>query len=271
MGPAFVAKSFGINLVRTETFPDTTNVIKVPISGYLIAETVAESTDYTYSASSELTDTSVTCTAKKGVAGTKISVEALRFASPHANLARLAGELAGAQSRLFDADLKALFPSLSQSVTATNVLTKDNLIDARYYVTSGTDGNLSGHLVGVFDYKGVSEIRKELTSITATAFSNMELLSLVGMKVPGTSPVGEFAGIHIYETSGLATSGGDDVGAVFDPMHAYYAGVDLNRGFTVEMHRPRANNGIVFELLSYGFWKIVEWRDAAGCKVLSDT
>lgn len=271
MGPAYVAKSFGMNVVRTEQFPDTTNTIKVPISGYLIAETVGESTNYTYSANSELVDSSVTCTAEKSVASARISVEALRFAQPHADMARTADNLAAAHARLFDSKLKALYGSLSQSVTATTILTKDNLLDARYNCTSGTDGNMSGVLVGTFDYKGVNEIRKELTSVTASAFSNKELLSLVNLEVPGAAPVGEFAGIQIYETSGLSTSGGDDIAAVFDPYQTFFAGVDVGNGFAVKVHDPRSDNGLTYEVLTWGFFKVVIWRNTSGCKVLSDT
>lgn len=267
MGPAWVAKTFGVNVVRTETFPDNTNVLKVPISGSLSAEILAELA--TPTANAELIDTSVSCTAEKSVVRSYVSVESLRFGGPTASLQRIADEHAAGHGRLFDTKLKALFTGLSQGVTASAGLTKDNLLDARYYVTSRTDGNISGLLVGAFDYKGVSEVRKELTSITATAFSNMDLLSLVGLKVPGVSPVGEFAGIQIYETSGLPTSGGDDVAAVWDPMHCFFAGVDL--AFNVTIIQPSGSNGLTHEVTSWMYFKNVEWRDEAGCKVLSDT
>lgn len=271
MGPAYVAKAFGMSVVQTEQFSDSSNTIRVPISGSLVAEIVAESTPYVFSASGELTDTYVACTAEKSVVSSRVSVESLRFGGPTANLERIANEHGLAHGRLFDSKLKALFPSLSQSVTATTNLEKNNLLDARYYVESGTDGNESGSMVGVFDHKGVTEIRKQLTDITATAFTNMELLSLVGLSIPGATPVGEFAGIQVYQTSGLTVSGGDDIGAVFDPAQCFFAGVDVANGFNVRVHDPRADNGITYEVLSWTFFKVVEWRDAAGCKVGSDT
>lgn len=271
MGPAYVAKSFGMSVVQTEQFSDSSNTIRVPISGYLTAEIVAESTPYVFSGSGELTDTYVSCTAEKSVVSSRVSVEALRFGGPTASLQRIANEHAKAHARNFDTKLKALFPSLSQSVTAASVLTKDALLDCRYYIDSGTDGNESGSLVACIDHKGKAEVTKELTNITATAFSNMELLSLVGLKVPGAQPVGDLAGIQVYQTSGLTVSGGDDIGAVFDPEQCFFAGVDVANGFNVLIHSPRADNGLTYEVLSWTFFKVVEWRDAAGCKVGSDT
>lgn len=271
MGPAYVSASFGMSVVQTEQFSDTSNTIRIPISGSLTAEIVAESTPYEFSANGELTDTYVTCTAEKSVVSSRVSVEALRFGGSTASLQRIAREHALAHARLFDSKLKALFPSLSQSVTATSTLIKDNLLDARYYIDAGTAGNESGSLVAVIDHKGKSEITKELTSITASAFSNMELLSLVKLQVPGAKPVGDLAGIEVFQTDGLTTSGGDDVGAVFDPAQCYFAGVDVANGFNVLIHNPRADNGLTYEVLSWTFFKVVEWRDGAGCKVLSDT
>jgi len=271
MGPAFVSKAFGMNVIRTENFPDNTNTIKVPYSGSFTAEIVLESANYTPSANSEMSDGSATITAEKSVHSFNITVEALRFAQRSADFVRLTNEAAAAHARLFDSKLKALFSGLSQVVTATAGLTKDNLLDARYLVESGMDGGFSGKLAGVIGYKGHNEIRKELTSITASAFSNMELLSLLQLKAPSVNPVGEFAGIEIFPTSGLPTTGGDNVQAVFDPLNCFYAGVDMERGFHVEIHNPRKDNGLTYEVTTYTFFKVVEWRDAAGAAVRSDT
>jgi hypothetical protein len=271
MGPAFVNASQFLPLVRTETFPDTSNVIKVPISGYLVAETVAESTDYSYSASSELTDTSVTVTAKKAVQGSKFTVEADRFGKPHANLGRIGDEMSAAHGRLFDYDFKALINSISTVVTATTVLTKDNLLDASYNVFAATKGAHSGKLVGAFDFKGVNEIRKELTSITATAFGNKEMLGILGNPGGGINYAGNCVGIDIYQTDGLSTTGSDDQACVWDPALAFYAGVDGVAGFRSSVKEPSAINGLSWELLTWTFFKVAIWRNTAACQVRSDT
>lgn len=271
LGESFVNGAQGLSLIQTEPFPDNTNVVKIPIDGILTAETVAESTDYTYSASSELTETSITCTAKKTVLGTKITVEAARFGANRARLDRIAAKHGQAHARLFDADLKALFSSIATGVTASTVLIKDNLIDARYNIVSAMKAAFSGKLVGMFDFKGVSEIQKELTSISASAFGNMELLGVLGMPNPGNGYAGNVVGIDIYQTDGLPTSSSDDVACVWDPSACFYAGVDGGEGLNNTLKDPSAINGLSTEVLTWTFFKIVEWRDTAGCRVLSDT
>lgn len=267
--PALVKAAIGLGLVHAETFSTDTNVIKFRKNGNVVAETLAESTAYTPSASSELTDSSITCTAVKAVVASKLSVEALRFGTSAASLERLAQEHGYALGRAFDAALLALFTGFSTGITATTVLTKDNLLDAAYNVRAGMKGAGGGKLVGVFDYKGVNEIRKELTSISASAFSNPSLLQLVE-KIPEPSALaGEFAGIEIYETDGLGTSGGDDIGAVFHPEYAFCAGLGGDVKTAVQF--LGGSGGFVYEISSHFFYDVKEWNDAAGCKVLSDT
>lgn len=271
MGPEFVNASQFMPLVQTETFADSSNTIHVPISGYLVAETVAESTNYTYSANSELTDTYVAVTAKKAVVGNKFTVEADRFGKPWANLPRISKKMGTSFGRLFDADLKALFPSISTVVTASTILTKDNMSDASYNVFASMKEAASGVLVAALDFKGVNELGKELSNITASAFSNRELLGILGTPGGGYNYKGNLLGIDIYQTDGLATTGGDDQGCVWDPMHAFYAGVDGIEGFRNSQKEPSAINGLTWELLSWTFWKVAIWRNTAACQVRSDT
>lgn len=271
MGEAFVNGSQGLSLVTTEIFPDDTNTIKCPISGYLVAETVAESTDYTYSANSELTDTSVSCVAKKSVLGTKITVEAARFAGGMARLERIAAEHGRAHARLFDADLKALFASIATTVTASTTLVINNLIDARYNIVSAEKGAFSGKLVGMFDFKGIMELQKEIMATTASAFGNMELLGILGKPQPASGFAGSLMGIDLYQTDGLPTTGGDDQACVWDPMQCFHAGVDGRNGLNNTLKDPSAINGLSTEVLTWTFFKVIERRDLAGCMVRSDT
>lgn len=270
-GKAFVNGAAGLPLVHAEVFPNDTNLIKFAVEGSLTAETVGEATDYSYSASSDYNETSISCTAKKSVLGTKITVEAARFGAGRARLERIAELHGAAHARLFDSDLKALFSGIATGVTAATTLIKDNLIDARYNVVASMKGAFSGKLVGMFDYKGVSEIQKELTSITASAFGNMEMLGILGMPNPGNGYAGSIVGIDIYQTDGLPTSGGDDVACVWDPTSCFAAGVDGRDGLNNTLKDPAAINGLSTEILTWTWFKIVEWRDTAGCRVLSDT
>lgn len=275
MSPAFVNNSILMNLVYAENFPANTKVIKLRKDGSVTAETLNESTAYTPSASSELTENgAVTLSAVKGVVVSELTVEAQRFGGSSGDLQNIANKHGAALGRLFDASTKTLFSSLSNSVTASTTLAKDNLLDAQYYVFSSIMGAADGMaLVAVLDYKGVNEIRKEITSSTGTAFSNLELLDLVrnaGVQ-QNNHLAGQFAGMEIYQTSGLptATSDTDDVGAVFHPRLCFGAG--FGGEFVTKFDDPRGSNGFVTEVSSYMFYDVEIWNNTAGCKVLSNT
>lgn len=269
---AFVNASQGLGLVYAESLPANTNVKKFRKSGSLTAEAISESAAYTYSANSELTHTSVTATATKKMVATRMSVESLRFASDvGAEMSRIAAAQGAALARLFDADLKALFSGISGIVTASTILTKDNLLDAQYTIFNGIKGAFSGKLVGMLDYKGANEMRKELTSATASIFGNMETLGLVGNPKSPAGYIGNFAGIDLYQTDGLPSGGGDDTACIWDPAICFAAAIDGVSGFNTTIQEPAVSNNMGRELVTYGFWNIVEWNDAAACAVKSDT
>ena len=268
--PAFAEKTIMLNLCTVEQYPDNTNVIKAQKKGSLTAEDVTESTAYSLSASSELTDSSVSCTAVKGVVASQISVEALRFANPASRIARIGEEQGAALGRLFDTAAVALFSSVATGVTATNTLTKDNLLDGQYNVFAAMKGAVGdGKLAAVLHYKGANEIRKELTSISASAFANGAMLSLIKGAPKAHGLVEEFAGMEVYHTSGLPTSGGDNIQLVFHPQFAFFDG--LGGAIETEVLWKGATGGSLWEISSHMFYKVVEWNDTAACKVLSDS
>lgn len=267
--PALAEKTVMLSLCTVEQFPDNTNTIKAAKNGSLTAEDVNESTAYSLSASSELTDSSVTCTAVKGMVASHLSVEALRFANPASRIERIGEEQGAALGRLFDSAAVALFSSIATGVTATSTLTKDNLLDAQYNVYAAMKGAVGdGKLAAVLHYKGANEIRKELTSISASAFANSAMLSLIGGAPKANGLVGEFAGIEVYQTSGLPTSGGDNIQCVFHPKYCFFAG--MGGSIETEVLWKGATGGALWEVASYMFYKVVEWNDTAGCRVLSD-
>ena len=265
--PALVNASICMNLAHIEQFPDNTASIKFRKNGSLVAETVAESAAYTFSASSELTDTSITCTAVKWAVVSKLTAEALRFGTGAASLPRMAQEQGEALARLYDATMVALFTGFSVGVTAATILTKDNVLDAQYNVYDGKTP--PGRLVAVLDYKGANELRKEITSITASAWSNPAMLGIVNNNPKQNNLIGELAGIDIYQTSGLPTSGGDDVAAVFHPQWAFCSGI--SGAIQTDVSPFKASDGFWYEISSYMFADVKEWNDRAGCKLLSDT
>jgi hypothetical protein len=270
--PAFVNASQAYDLVAKQPLPADSKVVTFIKKGYLVAEDVAESTNYSYSASSEYTETQIQLTAVKQVQGSKLTVEAKRFGGSRATEQNLVAEHSSSHARAFDAKLKALFPSLSTSVVSTSILTVQDFLDARYAVVSGLKDVFSGKLVGWFDFKGVKEIQGELLDTPASAFSNANLLDLIprpaDKKVKGYA--GSLLGIEVYQTDGLATTGGDDQGAVYDPDYCFGAAIDVV-GPQFSFTGPQAGNGISHEQLSWWFLKVGEINDAAGVLMRSDT
>lgn len=267
MSPAFVNASIGANLVYAENFPAAgPKVLKFRKSGSLVAETLAESTAYTFSANSEMTDSSISCTAVKGVVVTKLTLEAFQLAGPDASVQRIADEQGRSLARLFDATLLALFDGLSQAVTASTTLTASDLLDAQYTVFSGKTP--PGRLVAVLDYKGVNELGKQAINTSAAAFTQPGFLNLIGTPQANNFK-GELAGIDIYQTSGLSTTGSDDQGAVFHPLYAFCAG--LGGAFETYMSPIKISEGFYWEIGSVLWFDIKEWNDLAGTELRSDT
>lgn len=267
--PAFVQRDNILGIVKTFPTPDNTNVVKVAKAGSLTAAAGTESTAYSFGAGSELTDTATTLTATRHEVASKITIEALRFGSPFNELSRTLREQGEALNRLLASDFKSLFSSVSGSVTAASILTKDDLLDAKYNVVSSTLGAGSRMLVAMVDHKGSNELQKELSDSGASVFnSTIDLGGLMGVADAG-APKGEIFGIAVYETSGLPTDSGDDIGLVWDPELAFTASIDPN-GVTAQVKNPESQEPWL-EVFSYMFWSIGEHADSAACQLKSDT
>lgn len=267
--PAFVQRDNILGIVKTFPTPENTNVLKVAKSGSFTAAAGTESTAYTFGAGSELTDTATTLTATRHEVASKITIEALRFGDPFNELSRILSAQGEALNRLLASDFKTLFSSVSNAVTSTSVLTKDDLLDAKYGVVSSTLGAGSRNLVAMLDHKGVNELQKELSDSGAAVFtSTIDLGGIMGVADAGT-PKGEIFGIMVYETSGLPTDSGDDVGCVYDPELAFVASIDPV-GVTTQVKQPESQEPWL-EIFSYIFWDISEHNDLAARQLKSDT
>lgn len=264
--PAFVETSKALAHGTILNLPDDNSVLKFNKDGSFTAETVSESGAYTYDSGDEFSQTAVSCTAQKYVHIWKPTVEAERFSSDQIGLAK-AGKLQGeALSRKFDGTWLALFPSITNLVTATTVLTKDDLLDAQYTVHSAM--NMDRRLHAVINRKARNAIRKELTSISASAFANPQMLDLVNKPVMANGLVGEFCDILVFNTSGFTATGGDDQQAVFDPEYAFGFGVDTQI-YTRSVFT--AAGGLFTEFASWMFGNACLWNDSAACELRSDT
>lgn len=263
--PAFVESSKALAHGHIVQLPSIATV-KFNKDGSFTAEIQTESGAYSFDSGDEFSQSAVSCTAQTYLHITKPTIQSERFSDGQfddAKRARLQGE---ALARKFDATWLALFSSITNVVTATSILTKDNLIDAQYTVHNAM--NMDKRLHVMLGRKGRNEVRKELTNTTATAFGLRENLDLAIGKIQPNGFVGEFADMLIFNTSGLPTTGGDNVQAVYDPEWAF--------GFAVDQTlRTRsqfvASGGMWTEIATWFFGNACLWNDAAACKLRSDS
>lgn len=270
---ALVQSVVVVPLIYAEDLPSGTAVKLFRKDGYLTAETISESAEYTHSASSELTQSTVTATAAKSGVVSKLTVEAQQFGN--IDLAKIAREQGGAIARLLDDDVIALFDNHDNTVTATSILTADDVLQAAYTVRAALAGGIGERLVGVFDYKGIFELQKELMKSAGAALSNPQLITLLtGMPKPNGF-AGNLPGVDLYQTNGLPSANSDDYACVFNPATCY-AGIyspSVNTRVTFVGATDGATSGAGFydEVASWVFSNVVEWNDNAGCTVRSDT
>jgi hypothetical protein len=270
--PALVNPVVVAPLIRYEPLPVQTMVKLFRKDGYLTAETINQSAVQAVDgAEQELTQSSVTATIVKLAATCMLSVEAQAFTSMTlADVARYIGEAIG---RDWDDEILALFSGFSGGVTAASTLTWDDVLDAQYTVRSGTNGVSWGTLRAVLDFKGAKELRKEFNASAAASLSlesQLELLRGIGS---ARGYIGSKSGVEVFETSGLPTATTDDVALVFDPELAFGA-----MASNAPMVKTRwlggagdGTRGFCDEVSGWIFCDVIEWNDAAGCMLKSDT
>ena len=218
MTPALVNPVVVAPLLRYEAIPLSagTKVRNFRKDGSLTSEEINESAVQAVDgAEQEITQSVVAATCVKLAATCFLTVEAQDFGGiTLADIARYIGEAIG---RDWDDELLGTFSSPSTSVTASSVLTVADVLQAAYNVRANTSGVANGRLIGVFDYKGVYEIQKELTASSAAHLSIPSEVQLLAGVTGVNGYVGSKAGIDFYQTSGLPTSSSDDVAIICEP------------------------------------------------------
>lgn len=266
---AFVQTDSVLPLIATQVFNPGTPTILFPKLGKVEAGTQAESAAYSYNASDEVTDSTVSATAAMKTQAQKMTIAELTFGGVYATMERHIRLGAQALQRLAASELKTQFSSITNVVTATSTLTVNNLLDARYNIESSVlTAGLSTKLVGMFDYKALNEINKELIASTASSYVSQVDLGVLGMVQAG-KPKGDLYDILLYATNGLPLATTDDVACVWDPSLAFCAGVQATP-FELYVTNPAAATPW-FEAFLSSFWDIKIWNNTAACRVLSDT
>jgi len=266
--PAFVKGTIAMNHLTAEDLPVQTNVKKFRKNGSLTAATLAEAEAQAVNANGELTDTAATCTAAKAMVVSGLSVEEQKFGT--IDLARVGNEQFSAIARFVDDDWLSQFSNLSNVVTSTSVMTIDDIMQGQLGIYNQKTPNQEMPLSIVLGPRAVYNIKKEIIQSGAAAFANTAMLGIFnGANVQPNGFIGSITGVgDVYQTTGFATTGGDDVQAIVHPMWAHCGIFDTA---PVSWITNRGAEGFYTEVASYYFWDIAEWNDEAGSALRSDT
>lgn len=267
MAPAFVKSNCMMNLIYTEGLPVGANTKKLVKKGSMTGATLAESTALAPDANGELTDTSVTATIAKCAVVSGLSVEAEAFTN--LTLDRIAEEHGAAIGRFVDNDALGLASGLSVSVTAASVMDIDSIMLAQFNIYNSETPNKEVTLQCVLNPKAHYNIKKEMIQAGASAWTNQTFLDVLQSKPAQNCYVGSVPGLaDFYATTGFGTSGGDTYSMLFHPMWCF-AGCFAPAPVT--WIKPKGAEGFYTEVATYFLYDVLEWNDAAGVGLLSDT
>jgi hypothetical protein len=267
VAPAFVKATCMMALMHTENLPVGTMTAKLTKKGSLtIAGALVEATALGLASGAELTDTSSDATIAKAAIVSAVSVESEQFGN--INVARVSDEQGAAFGRYVDNDALGLFAGFSQSVTATALMTLDDIMTAQYTIFASECPNKEVALKAVLSHKGALNVRKELVTSGASIWTNPAFVEVLQGAPQNNCFIGSLLNIDCYQNSGHATSGGDTVQGVFHPMWAL-AGFFAPAPVITPIFK--GSEGFYTEVAGYYFYDVLEWNDLAGVKVLSDT
>ena len=266
--PAFVKGTIAMNHLTAEDLPVNTNVKRFRKNGSLTAATLAEAEAQAVNANGELTDTGVNATAAKAMVVSGLSVEEQKFGT--IDLARVGNEQFAAIARFVDDDWLSQFSNLATVTTSTSVMTIDDIMLGQLAIYNAKVPNAEMALSIILAPKAVYAIKKEIIQSGSAAFGNTAMLGVFnGSPIQPNGFVGSITGVgDVYQTTGFATTGGDDVQAIVHPMWCHAGIFDTA---PVSWVANKGSEGFYTEVASYYFYDIIEWNDGAGAALRSDS
>jgi hypothetical protein len=268
LGPALVKKVTMMNLMHLEDLPPNTNVKKLRKDAALTAVSGAttESTAVALASGGELTQTSVTATAAKMAISSALSVEEQQWGTVTA--AGMAEKQADAIARGVDNEALGLAAGFSNSVTASAGATLEDIYLCQYTIFAGEVPDKEIPLAVVITHKANYNLKIQSMQTGASAFVNQQFLGILNSTPQANNFAGAIPGFNFYATSGFGTSGGDTVQLVIHPKYALF-GMFAPRPVTWFVNK--GTEGLYSETVTYFFYDVGEYYDAAGVGYLSDT
>lgn len=266
IGMALASAVVVLPLIYKENLPANTNVKKVRKNGKLEASALSESSNFTYDANSEFTQTSVTATATKQVIVYKNTVESEQFGG--VNSGAMSVEMGRGLGRLLDDNIITLFSSFTTNTIVAEAagLTGVGLLRAKMRVDASLAG-ASRNLVAVINHRQAFDIRSEVYQSAAANFAQPSQISLLQGYQQPNGFAGTLPGLDIYVTDGLPTGAGDATALVFNPERAFFGMYSAAPDVRVNWI---GSQGFFTEVTAHMFSTVLEWYDEAGCRVTSD-
>jgi hypothetical protein len=266
LGPAIANKVVCLQHVFAENIPVLTTKKQARKDGAMGLGTVTgEAAAYSFGSAGEINQLKVELTIAKTVIGSKLTVEAEEFGQM--DLATVTNKQANALSRTLDNAVKALATGFSQNVDAGSAMDAESLMDAGYLITAGNHESDGQRKVAILDPKQVNQIKKQLVQTGGSAFSNLELLSVLTTLDTANGYAGTLPGVDVYQVNGLPTGTGKRSGMVINPDLAFFG---MYGSAPVTWIIPNGAGGVYYEVFSYIWNQVAEWYDGAGIEVKSD-
>jgi hypothetical protein len=232
--------------------------IKIPQAG---KETAAALTEGTEVANTALTSTSVTGTAAEiGIMATITDVlDVSDIAAAHGARLRTLGRSLGDK---LDVDICALFAGFGTTVGSSgNNITLSVLLDGIFEIEN-VDGML-GELVSVLHPRQTADLRTELEADAASIYVGKSDMSISKAQA---GFFGNWFGIDIFQTTNVAASGGNRIGALF--VRGAALGMMQKWAARVEAMRWPPIRGFV--IVATAMYAVFEIEDKAGVDVTTD-
>lgn len=269
---AFIGATVMGNLVYWTNLEPNTKTKKLPKGGSVSAAVVAEGSSAT---PQTVADTSASLTIQKAVVVTKPTREAEKFTiaankERHLNLARRACVTK------FESDALALASGFSQSVDAGASATLAKLHEAAYTVGLANADEITNVVDAILSKKQVWQIEGDIRTSGSAIYGNPGFsFSAATIDRPQRGLKGNILGINVFETSNVATSGGNFLGIVQARGLAIAALAPLGAGSAPEFETSIAMELGFLESVSFiktlMWYQVGEYNDACGVQFVSDT
>ncbi len=265
IAPAFRSSVIMPNLMHVQNFQGKSDSIKLRKRGTVTATAGAEATDHALSQYQESSPN--TLVAGEVKVYLEISDKAIKFAQ--ADVDELVAECGRALAQKFDIDSLALLDALhggTQVGTSGSDCTPGILLQASFTVRAA---NIASPLVYALNPVQVYDVQDDLLTTTASAWTNLQLLSLLNGQPPASNGyVGAFLGIPVFETTNTESvnSNADWAGGCWAPQFALaaaFAGdVQTRIGYNIKKG--------VTEVGCSLWYDVKEYQDAAGVSIETD-